>query len=417
MSHYFDNYKKQLNLLLDRNRTLKYKYAIFKAVKEGDVVIDFGCGTGVLGFFALQAGASHVYAIEETSIIEYARRMAIKNNLEENITFIQKPGKEITAEDISGEVDVILSEPVSNLLLEGDAWSSIEYLKQFLKNDGLVLPVSGSLLIVPVNAPPEVFRDSDYFLGGTNVYNIDFIELPRTVFYKSTLGESAWLTSPQPILEVNLLRDTLNDTFENSVKFSIQQSGQLVGVEFFFKLNIFKNITLSSRDQVTYHNWTPLFAPSSKQSSVCSGDILRITVSTEMISPYKAIWTLEFDHHSKLIPYNDAWWETDSAIPTLAPGVMLSKAGLLLLNQEDYSQYDCENDLEWDFIQLLPKPLNCNEMCQIIAQSRKHEMTFEEIKNRLIQLLHKLLMNSLINMPIPKERFVFTRFSSSIHIP
>ena len=123
MDQYFDNYKRQLALLLDRNRTLKYKYAIFKAIKPEDSVIDFGSGTGILGFFALQAGASHVYAIEETSIIDYAKKLAKQNNFEDKITFIKKSGSKVTKEDIPEKVDIILSEPISNLLLEGNSSS------------------------------------------------------------------------------------------------------------------------------------------------------------------------------------------------------------------------------------------------------------------------------------------------------
>jgi len=417
MEQYFDNYKRQLNLLLDRNRTLKYKYAILNAVQPDDVVIDFGCGTGILGFFALQAGARHVYAIEETSIIEYAQKLAVKNNVEDKITFIQKSGKQVDEQDIAEKADVILSEPISNLLLEGNAWSTLEYLKLFLKKDGFIIPTSGTLFIVPVNTSPETFHDADSLLSGENVYNVNFLKIPHSVFYKSDGRSDVWLAKPQPLLEIHLLNDELSDTFQNSVKFTLQEPGQLVGVEFFFEVKVFESITLSSKEQMDYPSWAPLFAPCSEQRSVCKDDKLRITVHNEILSPYKEVWKIEFEHHSKLLPWTDIWWKTKAATPKLAPGVILSKTGLLRLKQNDYNQYDCDNDLERDFVQLLPKNLNMSEICQIIAESGNFDLSPEKVQENLIKFLHKLLLNSLMDIPVPQERFQVSNFQSQIHIP
>ncbi len=417
LDQYFDNYKRQLSLLLDKNRTLKYKYAIYKAVKPGDIVIDFGCGTGILGFFALQAGAKHVYAIEETSIIDYAQQLAVENAYDKKITFLKKPGKEIIDRDLPEKGDVILSEPISNLLLEGNAWSTIEYLKKYLKEDGLILPAAGTLYVVPVNSPPQTFLDSDYFIGGENVYNVKFLNLPKAVLYKSEMGEDIWIAKPQPLLDFNLKKDTLSDLFQSSVKFSINQEGQFFGVEFFVKIKIFGNITLSSREQQNYASWSPVFAPSSYQPLICPGDTLRVTVSNEILSPYRCKWTLKFTHNSKLLLSDNKWWHSESAVPKLASGVMISKVGLLNLRKDDYSQYDCDNELELDIIELIPKDMSCSEICQTIFQSQKYSLAYEEIFDRLIKLLHKLLTNSLIELPIPYERFRVTDFQSIINIP
>lgn len=57
-------------MLKDTTRTKAYEMAITKNKElfEGKVVLDVGCGTGVLSIFAAKAGAKHVYAIENANI-------------------------------------------------------------------------------------------------------------------------------------------------------------------------------------------------------------------------------------------------------------------------------------------------------------------------------------------------------------
>lgn len=79
-------------MLEDDPRTSAYKNAIMsnKAFFEGKVVMDVGCGTGILSIFCAQAGAKKVYAIEASKIAGLAKEIVKENKFEDVIEVILK---------------------------------------------------------------------------------------------------------------------------------------------------------------------------------------------------------------------------------------------------------------------------------------------------------------------------------------
>lgn len=71
-------------------------------------MLDIGCGTGILSMFAAKAGASKVFAVECSSIVDYARKIVEANNFKDVITIIQ--GKVEEVELPVEKVDIIISE-------------------------------------------------------------------------------------------------------------------------------------------------------------------------------------------------------------------------------------------------------------------------------------------------------------------
>ena len=66
---YFDSYSHYYiheEMIKDEIRTMSYEHAIEsnKRLFQGKVVLDIGCGTGILSVFAARAGATHVYGID-----------------------------------------------------------------------------------------------------------------------------------------------------------------------------------------------------------------------------------------------------------------------------------------------------------------------------------------------------------------
>jgi type I protein arginine methyltransferase len=98
--YYFDSYAHHAiheEMLKDEVRTRTYQRAITenRHLFMDKVVLDVGCGTGILSMFAAQAGAKQVYAVDCSSIIEQARKIVQKNGFEDKITLIRGKIEEI----------------------------------------------------------------------------------------------------------------------------------------------------------------------------------------------------------------------------------------------------------------------------------------------------------------------------------
>jgi protein arginine N-methyltransferase 1 len=53
------------------------------------VILDVGCGTGILSMFAAKAGAKHVYGIDCSAIVDQAREIIDINGFADQITIIK----------------------------------------------------------------------------------------------------------------------------------------------------------------------------------------------------------------------------------------------------------------------------------------------------------------------------------------
>ncbi len=113
----YSNFHIHEEMLKDTVRTRAYQRAIeenFKDFKD-KIVLDVGCGTGILSIFAARAGAKHVYAVENAEIALFAEQIITKNGLSDKITILK--GKMEEVELPVEHVDIIISEWMGYFLL------------------------------------------------------------------------------------------------------------------------------------------------------------------------------------------------------------------------------------------------------------------------------------------------------------
>ncbi|KAG6001079.1 hypothetical protein E4U21_004698 [Claviceps maximensis] len=138
-------------MLKDAVRTNAYRDFIYenKAIFKNKVVLDIGCGTGILSMFCVKAGAAQVIAVDRSEIIDKARENVFNNAMSDKITCVKGSIEEVVLP--VKEVDIIVSEWMGYCLLYEAMLPSVLFARdKYLKPDGLLVPSSATLWIAPV---------------------------------------------------------------------------------------------------------------------------------------------------------------------------------------------------------------------------------------------------------------------------
>ena len=158
--YYFATYDKiqiHEDMIRDSVRTQGYRYAMMqnKAMFRDKVVIDVGCGTGILSMFAVQAGARKVYALERSEeIANEAEKLIAANGMSDKICIIRGMAEDLKLPE---KADVIVSEWMGYFLLyEWMLESVLSVRDRFLKPDGQMFP-SEATLHVALLSNPELY--------------------------------------------------------------------------------------------------------------------------------------------------------------------------------------------------------------------------------------------------------------------
>ena len=152
--YYFNSYSNfniHEEMLKDKVRTGAYQKAILnnKEIFKDKIVLDIGSGTGILSFFAAEAGAKHVYGIEFADIADFSIEIIKKNNMQDKITIIKAKVEE--AELPVEKVDIILSEWMGYFLLYESMLDCVLYARdKWLKEDGYMFPDRAQMFLAGI---------------------------------------------------------------------------------------------------------------------------------------------------------------------------------------------------------------------------------------------------------------------------
>ena len=165
---YFDGYAERdihETMLKDTVRTDTYRDFIYgnKHLFKNKVVLDVGCGTGILSMMSARAGAKMVLAVDNSNIINKARQNVFDNGLSEIVTCIHGKIEEVALP--VPKVDIIISEWMGYGLLHEAMLDSVLFARdKYLVEGGIVAPSHITLFAAP-------FSSSEYSHSRINFWD------------------------------------------------------------------------------------------------------------------------------------------------------------------------------------------------------------------------------------------------------
>jgi len=229
------------------------------------VVLDVGAGTGILSFFALQAGARKVYAVEASTMAQHAETLVGHNNASTIIKVIAGKIEEI---DLPEEIDVIISEPMGYMLFNERMLETYLHAKKWLKPNGKMFPTRGDIHIAPFTDDSlymEHYSKSNFWCQNS-FYGVDLTSLRQAAtqeYFKQPIVDTfdvRILMAKPCTYQVDFLTTKERDLerIHIPLQYTMLMTGTLHGLAFWFDVGFFgstANVWLSTAPQEPLTHW------------------------------------------------------------------------------------------------------------------------------------------------------------------
>ncbi|KAG6379463.1 S-adenosyl-L-methionine-dependent methyltransferase [Boletus reticuloceps] len=221
-THYFLSYEyNDIHAVMIQDKVRTSSYASFILTNpilfRDAIVLDVGCGTGVLSLFAAKSGAKHVYAVDASGIAEKAEKIVRENGLQDVVTVIRGKVEEIRLPDGVDHVDIIISEWMGYALLYESMLDSVLLARdRFLRPNGGVMAPSQCRMMLALCEGNEIVKDRVEFWD--DIYGFDLSEMAQSIYEDAILD----VVSPESVVsEPYLLKDLhLQTTTSRQLEFT-----------------------------------------------------------------------------------------------------------------------------------------------------------------------------------------------------
>jgi protein arginine N-methyltransferase 1 len=267
-------------MLADAPRMEAYAEALRRTVRPNSVVMDLGCGPGVLALLACKLGARRVYAVEPENVIGLARETAAANGFQDRIEFFESLSTEIA---VTEPADIIISDLRGVLpWFQQHIPSIIDARKRLLTRGGVLIPRRDVLWAAVVQAPEQY---ADLVGPWQNKFDFDLsaaIRLVTNTWRKTRVKPEELLTEPVCWTTIDYHEVDTPDV-RAEISWRAARQGTAHGVVVWFDSELVRDVRFSNHPaapQMIYGNG--LF-PFSQPVDVAAGDRIELQLAAKLV--------------------------------------------------------------------------------------------------------------------------------------
>ncbi|XP_028812003.1 protein arginine N-methyltransferase 3 [Denticeps clupeoides] len=306
----YGHYSIHEEMLKDKVRTESYRDFIYlnQDVFKDKVVLDVGCGTGILSMFAARAGARKVIGVDQSEIVYQAMDIVRLNNLEDTITLIKGRIEEVNLP--VDKVDIIISEWMGYFLLFESMLDSVIYSRDmYLAEGGSVYPDRCNISLAAVG---DAQKHQDRIAFWDDVYGFKMTCMKKAVVPEAVvevLKPETLISEPSVIQTIDCNTARLSDLeFTADFSLKITQSTQCTAIVGYFDISFDggcgNKVVFSTGPRCTKTHWKQTVFLLEEPVAVQSGQDLpgRVTVRKNRKDPRSLLVT--FDLAERKLTYS-----------------------------------------------------------------------------------------------------------------
>jgi protein arginine N-methyltransferase 3 len=275
----YGHYSIHEEMLKDRVRTNSYRDAIFnnREMFRDKVVLDVGCGTGILCMFAASAGAKLVIGVDQSDIIYQAMDIVRENGFKDSITLLK--GKMEEVELPVDKVDIIISEWMGYFLLYESMLDTVLWARDhYLAPGGHIMPDLCHLYIAGVS-DVDTYQKRYAFWDDVYGFRMTCMKSAVTAEADVTIVDASKVVTESCLVKEISVATCKTTDLEFSCKLTLvaKSSGQLTAVVGFFDIEfcaLDTKVSFSTSPSAIPTHWKQTVFLLEKPITVTAGDTL-----------------------------------------------------------------------------------------------------------------------------------------------